>query len=514
MVAGYLGAGLAQGAADVAKYAQEFPIYQAQVQEAKDRAEMSQFQLEEYKINSPLRQGEADMHYKQLEAQTRQLQAQSAKQIVYDSFRMYKSTGNTEQLNMAIQNLRNNPVGQGLLGNAVRVDPITEADAPLLKKAGFQDVNGILNSELKKDLVKFTDSSGQQHLADMNQLYAGTGFSQYEESSQLDMDAKRALMLKRLQGGSTVNKESAIERVVTALREENPDLSYSEAYAIAKNPNAAKGGDKSVLERTATTIQQQDPTIDRLTALNQAAQTTSPTGKQKDFAAADEAKDAIDQITGGNYFQSDLSDPALRRKVEPYVRQIEQFTGAEMSTAQKKRVTELRQLITLGKAGAEMTDAETGPLDSMLRETKKYISNDIQGIDATAAYEAYRNLIRNALFGASLTNNETVAFNKAFGTLGEQAGPVLAKLRTQTQMLADELGAIYDSGDEYVMKYRLGMDQDKLVQVLNTLDQRLELFDNMAPEGTEVMVPTTPPAVQPKDETPEQRKARLQEMLK
>lgn len=514
MATGYLGAGLAQGAADVAKYAQEFPIYQAQVQEAKDRAEMSKFQLEEYKINSPLRQGEADMRYKQLEAQTRQLQAQSAKQTVYDSFRMYKSTGNTEHLNMAIQNLKNNPVGQGLLGNAVRVDPITEADAPLLKQAGFQDVQGLLKSDMKQDLVKFTDSSGQQHLADMNQLYAGTGFSQYEESSQLDMQAKRALMLKRLQGGSTVNKESAIERVVTALREENPDLSYSEAYAIAKNPNAAKGGDKSVLERTATTIQQQDPTISRLDALTQAAQTTSPTGKQKDFAASTDAKDAIDQITNGQYFQSDLTDPALRRKVEPYVRQIEQFTGAEMSAAQKKRVAELRQLITLGKSSSTMTDAEAGPLDSILRDTKKYLVNDVKGIDATSAYEAYRNLMRNALFGASLTTGESAAFNKAFGTLGEQTGPVLAKLRTQTQMLADELGAIYDSGDEYVMKYRLGMDQDKLVQVLNTLDQRLELFDNMAPEGTEVMVPTTPPAAQPKNETPEQRKARLQEMLK
>ena len=181
-----------------------------------------------------------------------------------------------------------------------------------------------------------------------------------------------------------------------------------------------------------------------------------------------------------------------------------------MDTTQKKRVAEIRQLITLGKSGSELTPAETGPLDSLLRDGRKYISDNIEGTDATAAYQAYRNLVRNALFGASLTNNEQAEFDKAFGTLKEQTGPVLAKLRTQLQMLQDELGAIYDSGDEYVMKYRLGMDSDRLVQVMNALDQRLEMFDNQAPEGTEVIVP----AQAPKKLSKEESLAKARELLK
>ena len=77
-------------------------------------------------------------------------------------------------------------------------------------------------------------------------------------------------------------------------------------------------------------------------------------------------------------------------------------------------------------------------------------------------------------------------------------------------MLQDELGAIYDSGDEYVMKYRLGMDSDRLVQVMNALDQRLEMFDNQAPEGTEVIVPTQAPKKLSKEES----LAKARELLK
>ena len=95
------------------------------------------------------------------------------------------------------------------------------------------------------------------------------------------------------------------------------------------------------------------------------------------------------------------------------------------------------------------------------------------------------------MFGASLTNNETAAFNKAFGTLGEQTGPVLAKLRTQMTMLKDELEGIYYNGDEYVAKFRTGMDMDRLTEVLYQLDERLSLFDKVAPEGTEEPMGTT-----------------------
>lgn len=504
-----IAAGLVQGASGVSEYAQNLQERQLRVAMADQQRQMGEIQLQEYKQNAPLRQQTEELKFQQYEAQVRQMQATTARNTVYDAFKLFDADGNAGHLNNALQLLKNNPVAQSWTGGAVRFDQVTSADAKLLQQAGIKDVQGFLSHPgMLKSLAVVTGQDGTKTLVDMNQLKAGMGYTQYMEDEELDRMAKRALMLKRLQLGGTVEKETQADRVIKQLMEEDPTLSYTDAYRLYKNPNPRSGSTQ--LERTAEELRKSNPDMTYEESLTQAATISSPTGKQKDMQAADEAKTALDEQFGGSFLSADLSDPKIRSKAEPFVRRIEQFSGAEMDATQKKRVAEIRQLITLGQAGSELTSAETGPLDSLLRDGRKYISDNIEGTDATAAYQAYRNLVRNALFGASLTNNEQAEFDKAFGTLKEQTGPVLAKLRTQLQMLQDELGAIYDSGDEYVMKYRLGMDSDRLVQVMNALDQRLEMFDNQAPEGTEVIVP----AQAPKKLSKEESLAKARELLK
>lgn len=504
-----IAAGLVQGASGVSEYAQNLQERQQRLAMADQQRQMGEIQLQEYKQNAPLRQQTEELKFQQYEAQVRQMQANTARQTTYDAFRLFDADGNPGHLNNALQILKNNPVAQSWTGGAVRFDQVTSADAKLLQQAGIKDVQGFLSHpDMLKSLAVVTGQDGSKTLVDMNQLKAGMGYTQYVEDEELDRMSKRALMLKRLQTGGSVEKETQADRVIKQLMEEDPTLSYTDAYRLYKNPNPRSGSTQ--LERTAEKLRESNPDMTYEESLTQASTVSSPTGKQKDMQAADEAKTALDDQFGGSFLSADLSDPKIRSKAEPLVRRIEQFSGAEMDATQKKRVAEIRQLITLGKAGSELTPAETGPLDSLLRDGRKYISDNIEGTDATAAYQAYRNLVRNALFGASLTNNEQAEFDKAFGTLKEQTGPVLAKLRTQMQMLQDELGAIYDSGDEYVMKYRLGMDSDRLVQVMNALDQRLEMFDNQAPEGTEVIVP----AQAPKKLSKEESLAKARELLK
>lgn len=504
-----IAAGLVQGASGVSEYAQNLQERQQRLAMANQQRLMGEIQLQEFNQNAPLRQQTEELKFQQYEAQVRQMQANTARQTTYDAFRLFDADGNPGHLNNALQLLKNNPVAQSWVGGAVRFDQVTSADAKLLQQAGIKDVQGFLqHPEMTRSIAVLTNAEGEKTLVDMNQLKAGMGYTQYIEDEELDRMAKRALMLKRLQAGGTVEKETQADRVIKQLMEEDPTLSYTDAYRLYKNPNPRSGSTQ--LERTAEKLRESNPDMTYEESLTQASMVSSPTGKQKDMQAADEAKTALDDLFGGSFLSADLSDPKVRSKAEPFVRRIEQFSGAEMDTTQKKRVAEIRQLITLGKAGSELTPAETGPLDSLLRDGRKYISDNIEGTDATAAYQAYRNLVRNALFGASLTNNEQAEFDKAFGTLKEQTGPVLAKLRTQLQMLQDELGAIYDSGDEYVMKYRLGMDSDRLVQVMNALDQRLEMFDNQAPEGTEVIVPTQAPKKLSKEES----LAKARELLK
>ena len=512
---GYIGAGLAAGVANVSDYAQNLQERQVRLAEANTQRQMGEIQLNEYKQNAPQRQQMEGLKLQQYETQVRQLQATNARQSVFDAFKLYEGDSNPGHLNNALQLLKNNPVAQSWTGGVIRFDPVTTADSKLLEQSGIRDIKGFIDHpEVHKSVVVATGADGSKTLVDLNQLKAGMGYTQYMEDADLDRMSKRALMLKRLQMGGTADKEVQSDRVIKQLMADNPDLSYTDAWKMYKNPNTKSG--TTALERSAQAVideavakGEEPPTW--TDAMGIAAQKTSPTGKQKDMAATDEAKATLDTQFGGSFLSADLSDPKVRAKAEPYVRRIEQFSGAEMSTSQKKRVAEIRQLVTLGKEGSELTAAETGPLDSLLRDAKKYISDEVNGADKVSAYNSYRNLVRNALFGASLTNNEQAEFDRAFGSLKEQRGPILAKLRTQLQMLQDELGSIYDSGDEYVMKYRLGMDSDKLVQVMNTLDQRLAMFDNRAPEGTDVKVKVNAPV--PKLSKEESLK-RARELLK
>lgn len=515
----FIGQGIAEGAAKVQEYDRGREERDARVAEAKNRAELSRQQLQDYNEMAPARKTAAELEQEKTRAELQKMQASLAKQQAYDAFRQYDSSKDPKFLNNLVSQWRDNPMGQSLLGDVVRVDPVSEADAGMLQQAGITDVKGYLGKNTG-DIVKVTHQDGQQSILDMHQIYAGTGYTDFMDAQSLERRAREALITARMRQGETSQRLSAEERVVQQIMQDNPDLSWTQAYKQVidmKSGGGLKGTTET--ERAAKKIQDQaaaqGETIDDIEAMKRAVELTKPTSKQKDLASAEDAKAQLDSAFGDKYFETDFSKPENRRKAEPYVRRIEELSGADIPPAQQKRLGEIRQLITLGGEGANVTDAETGPLDSMLRDAKKYISNDISGTAATSAYEAYRNLVRNALFGASLTNNETAAFNKAFGTLGEQTGPVLAKLRTQMKMLQDELSTIYNMNDEYVTKFRTGMDSDKLNEALFALDDRLALFDNIAPESAaEPMATTKPTTAKPATAAPADRQAELEELFK
>lgn len=507
-----IGAGLAEGASKVAQYERERPEREARLQEAQLRQQEAAMRLQEYQQNAPMRQTQEQLQLQENQANLQKLQATLAREQAYQAFRMYGETGDTKVLNNLLRNWKDNPAAANLMGGVVRVDPLTEQDANSLRQIGISDVQGYL-SKNPSTLVKVTNDDGSQQIIDMTQVYAGTGYTQYMDDMELERQAKRALITTRMRQGTSSGRLGAEERIVQHFMDADPSLSWTDAYSkVLDMKQGNKGGSET--ERLARELQAQaaerGEELDPVDAYDLAVQKTKATSKQKDLGAAEDAKAKLDEMFNGEYFSADFKDPATRRKAEPLVRRIEQLSGAELTVAQQKRLNDIRQLITLGKAGSELTAAETGPLDSMLRDAKKYISDDISGTAATSAYESYRNLVRNALFGASLTDNETAAFNKSFGTLQEQSGPVLAKLRTQLQMLKDELEGLYYSGDEYVTKYRTGMDMDKLTEVLYQLDNRLSLFDKVAPEGTPEPMGTT--GKQPAGNKPTGRKS-LEELF-
>ena len=137
---------------------------------------------------------------------------------------------------------------------------------------------------------------------------------------------------------------------------------------------------------------------------------------------------------------------------------------------------------------------------------KKYISDDVEGVDGVSSYETFRNIFRNSLYGASLTASEIQAFEKAAGNLKQQTGPVLAQLRTQMQDVRQQLRSVADFEDPMMAYYYLGRSQDDVLAAIDQIDKRIELissYDARRKEGSKLTVEqarkTAPavPAIQP-----------------
>ena len=513
-----IGLGIAKGSEAFGQWLEEKPVRDMRLQEARARQDKANMELEEYKANAPIRKTMAEAQLQQTQAQLQQIQGTLAKQQAFDAFRMYQADGDTKHLNGLLQNWRNNPVAKNLIADYARIDKISEQDAALLQSMGISDVKGFLaDPEARSNLVRATLQDGTVQLLDMNGLYAGTGYAQAMADAELERQQKRALINSRMRQGSTRERLSKEERIAQQLMQENPDLTFPQAYRqvveMGKNPNTGS----TELERTAKRLLDEGKAVDWVDAMDMAMKLTKPTSTQKELANTDELKDEIDSLVGGSFFDIDPSalTPQQNRQIDRAITKIEKLSGTEMTADQKKRAGQIKQMISLGgTAGSKLTNAETGVLDSMLRDIKKYAVNEVGGTEGTAAYETARNIVRNALFGASLTTGESEAFDKSFGTLREQTAPVLAKLRTQMTLLRDELDGLMATGDEYVMKHRIGADMNRVADVIDAIDTRLEMFDNAAPEGTDVIVPTNDKRPGAKDipvqeMTPEQRKAAL-----
>lgn len=511
-----IGLGIAKGSEDFGKWLEEKPVRELRLQEAQQRQQKSQLELDEYVANAPARKDKAELELQKTKADLQQIQGTLAKQQAYDAFRMYQADGDTKHLNGLLHNWRSNPVAKNLIADYARIDKIGEQDAALLQSMGISDVKGFLaDPEARSNLVRATTADGSVQLLDMNGLYAGTGYAQAMADAELERQQKRALISSRMRQGTTRERLSKEERIAQQLMQENPDLTFPQAYRqvieMGKNPNSGS----TETERTAQKLLDEGRAEDWVDAMDQAIKMTKPTSTQKELANTDELKDQIDNLVGGSFYDVNPRDltPQQNREIDRAVTKIEKLSGTEMTADQKKRAGQIKQMISLGgTAGSELTNAETGVLDSMLRDFKKYTVNEVGGTEGTAAYETARNLVRNALFGASLTTGESAAFDKSFGTLKEQTAPVLAKLRTQMILIRDELDGLMATGDEYVMKHRVGADMDRIADVIDALDTRLQLFDNAAPEGTDVIVPTK--ANKPATEmSPEERKAALRARL-
>ncbi len=526
LLGAYVGQGITEGARSVQQYERERPEREARREAAQNQAELSSLKLEEYKANAPVRASQRTNELAKLEADTYQTNANLAKQQSYDAFKMYDADGDARHLNNWLTTAKTNPVSQRITTGMVRLDNLTRTPEveKMLQQQGIKDIDGFFSDpKLTKSYVLGTRPDGQHTLVDMNRMYAMTGYAQYTTNEQQKELAANFQLLGRLRQGANLEDLKQDDVVVSELAE-SLGLPRDEVYRMLKEkPAATTGRAGSMIERVAEDLRKADPELSYRDSLVQAKELTSrgstprltneaafiedymannpeasreealaayrTAGKDERTSAiknteyAEEAKVGLDELFGGDFLDADLSNLSNKQIAEmsQYVNRMEQVGGLELSNEDKKAARSIRKLMTVARTtGEKLTAEQTGPIDSVLRSVKSYISNNVEGKDATTAYEAFRAISRNALFGSQVSSADYAAFNSVVGSLKQQTGPVLMSLKTQLEIIRDDMQAMADLNDPYVAKARFGVSLDELDDITNAIQDRVDIINRIA----------------------------------
>jgi CHASE3 domain sensor protein len=398
---------------------------------------------------------------KVLQEQTRNQLLSMTRQRTYDTFDRYSVDSDPRHITTFIQDARNQGMPLGPLSDIVRVDKLTDTDSPQIQQLGLRPQDVLNNPEVMKDLVRVTYNDGTTKVRSVDTLKGITNYSRYASDRERAAMRDRAEVLNLMRKGhNRVNTKDERE-AARIVQQQNPELvEGSDEYAEKYNEAYA-----SIVERNRAT------------------------GAMKEEDEVDSVIDDIDNTAQEKYGKSflDLSRDEIRRdvKLERKIERMERLGKLELSSAEKKKVGQIKQLIALGNRGSKITDEETGILDKLGNDVRKFVSDSVSGVEATSAFAAYRNILRNALYGSVLTDGEIKAFREQFGELTEKTGPLLTKFKTALIQLSGEMQALIDTNNSYVMHYRIGQDRDQLQDIIDGIQQRIDMIVGVESENTE-----------------------------
>ncbi len=506
----YIGLGMTQGAKGVQQYERGRATREAQQSEAQNRKKMSEMQLKEYASQAPLREQQNEQALAEARHNTRLANQQNLKSITFSAFDKYEADGDVRHLNNMLSDVKKNPIGANSGSNIVRYDELT--DTPEIRQmmvgAGYADFDGILKDrKLNKSFVVTTGSDGKKQVWDVDKVYAASGYGKYMTEEKLKEAKMRAEISELTRKGESVSSIQAKEQVIKSMMDANPGMPRHKAWqAVTEIEKGTTQGQDitaiklisqeegiGVLEATkqyydqkngakSTTDQEKfvqdfmtnNPNSTRTDAVN-SYKNQVKTADSKNIAEVDQYKDELDSV---KFLDADMSTMSTqdRANVHRKISKIETLLDIKLSNEDKRVMRDLNNLTKLGAiAGTELTPDETGILDSTLNSFKKYMFDEVGGSVATSAYETFRNIFRNSLYGASLTETEVKAFNAAAGTLGQKFQPALSRLNTQMKSIKSQLESIRDTNDPYISKFYLGKDIGSIDDAIRQIESRLDL---------------------------------------
>lgn len=455
----------------------------------------------------------------------KQMMRGNNKQTVFNAYQRYDGDSDVKHINTMIEDLRAS--GSNLYGQIARVDKITENDKAMIQKAynlSPQMVNAIITDpELNKSFIIYTQTDGTKAVGSIDDLKALQGYNNYATEEEITRQERTNLLMQIATFGYEPNSDTleAFRRAQAEMPNGDPNSSdfqllvtekmkevAAEKRRASNNVNTSVGGtgNPTELEAQAMRIASSETGLDPSPpgentewdeayrrAMVTARQELRPGSKQKYEESVQASEDNLLEMGFMDYTQEELNNLTAteRVKIEREVRQLENLGEANLSETDKKHLLNIRKLAGMGDLAGDLTDEQTGIIDSVLRTAKKYLFNDVSGIEAESAYSAFRNLVKHALYGASLQPGESSNFLKQFGSLGQQRGPVLQQLRTTMEELKHAYEGIAAVNNDMVIKWRTGSTKEDLYNVLDALDDRIEFIDNIK-NGNPVTTITEP----------------------
>ncbi len=468
--------------ADKEKTDQELATRRATEPTKADREKMSEIQTAE--LQNALSEQE-------------QMLRDNNKRITFDAYDRYDNGGyDVRHINQMLIEL--SKTGSKMYGDIARVDKLTEADKELMDRAGIHtslQKEILSNPNASASYVKITKKDGSTSFGDLDVLKGMTGYNDFASNKELG----RQKLQREIEVISSLGYPpdklglEAFRRTKADLPDADPKSSEFQA-AFSEHYDKLTLKDRPSRYENATEIEAyarreiehlgfEENSPEWNEAFNQAQRDYNTVQRRpaavRKFETIDETRRILEEDM--SFWDLDLTSmsPQERSKIEPHVRIIEELGGAKLDAAAERQLVNIRELTALGGKASELTDKETGILDSIWRTARKYISDRIDGVEAVAAYSAFSNVTLNALYGASLQAGESARFKKQFGSLGQQRGPILAQLSNSVSQLKSNYESILEQNDPIVMAYRTGQTGIQLERVIDALDERIIMIDNI-----------------------------------
>lgn len=423
-----------------------------------------------------------ELQMQQMQMQLKQLKEDKLKRTAYDATNAFFEDGNYRHLNNALQS---DPELKSLFMGVTRVDPLDMNNNEDIRQ--FQALGGEVydSPETRKRYVKATMPDGSTMVADMFALAKGNGTWKTWNDTKLDEREKEA-----------------------KIAEMKAKATYYEGKGIGGT------GEKTAMQKNAEYLDNIDPTGKLKTDFLSKETGWAPTTTTKELNEVDKARASV--LKENPKFFETVYQPGTDeyRKMEPNIQKIEKNLGIKLTSADKKEMADIKRIITLGDVSKGLTPEDTGMIDNLVGNIKKYVSDDAPS-EAKNAYSQMMTTIRNGLYGATLPAAEMASFTQAFGSLYQQDKAVKSALKTSLEATKAKMEVFSDVGDEAVTHFRYGADAAKLNKIIDNLDAMIATVDgkqgskgNIKPNiplpsksaasGTNEDYKTPPPASAPK----------------